>query len=308
MSAREPTPSIAVCSRSFSAHPVLRAELLARYPDARFNEAGVALEGEALVAFLRGADGAIVGLERLDAATLRQLPDLRVVSKFGVGLDRIDLDALERHGIRLGWRGGVNRRAVAEVTLAFALSLLRGLHLSDRQVRSGSFRAIVGRELGQSTFGIVGFGHIGTEVARLLAPFGARILACDIRDRTEACARLGAESRSLDALLAESDVVSLHVPLDASTRGLIDRSRLALLREGACLINTARGGLVDELALAEALADGRLGGAAFDVFEAEPPVGSPLLQLPRFIASAHLAGSSVQAIEAMGRAAIEGLA
>lgn len=307
MSPRSPRPTVAVCSRSFAQDPVLRARLLERWPHVRFPATGVPLQGEALVDFLRGCERAIVSLQRIDGALLDRLPELRVVSKFGVGLDGIDQPALAARGIRLAWRGGVNRRAVAELVVALAIDLLRGVHRSDREVRQGLWRQVPGRELGRSTLGIIGCGHIGKEVARLVRPWGTRVLSHDILDFPEFYAEHGVQPVDLDTLLGQSDVVSLHVPLDASTAGMLDRRRLERMRPDACLVNTARGGLVDEDALAELLVAGRLHGAAFDVYATEPPLGSPLLQAPGVLATAHIGGSSTEGIRAMGLAAIEGL-
>ncbi len=298
---------VGVCSRSLSANPALRAELLACAPEVRINAAGLRLEGASLAEFLRGCDAAIVGLEPVDEALLAAAPELRVVSKYGVGLDAFDFEALVRRGVRVGWRPGVNRRAVAEFALGQLITLLRGLHTSHRTVTGGGWGFPPSRQLDESTIGILGFGQVGQELAGLLAPFGARLLAHDRRALPERCAQLGVQQVSLEALLSQSHAVSVHLPLTGRTRGLLDAAALDLLPAGAVLINTARGGIVDEDALAERLADGRLAGAAFDVFEREPPAGSPLLALPDFRASAHIAGSSESARMAMGRAAIAGL-
>jgi len=299
---------IAVASRSFSRHPTLRAELTARFPDARFNETGRTLSGAELIAFLDGAERAIVSLEVLDEAVLAALPELAIVSKYGVGLDGLDLDALRRRKLRLGWQGGVNRRAVAELVIAFAISLLRGIPTTSAELQGGAWRPHTGRELSGRTVGIVGCGHVGKDLARLLVPFGCRVLAHDICDFPVFYHELHIAKVGLDELLAEAEMVTLHVPLDASTRGMIDARRLALMRQDAILINAARGGLVDEAALAAALRGGRIAGAALDVFMREPPEpDNPLLRLPNAIVTPHIGGSSEEAILAMGRAAIRGL-
>lgn len=306
---KDPAP-VAVCSRSFSNHPTLRALVQERYADVRFNELGARLSGEALVRFLDGAEKAIVGPERIDAAIVAQLPRLRVIAKYGVGLDALDLEALAARGVRLGWRAGVNAGAVAELTVCFAISLLRGAAPASAALRAGAWRPSVGRELAETTFGIVGCGHIGRQVVRLLRPFGGRVLAHDIVDQAAFYGEHGVEPVSLETLLSESDVVSLHVPLDETTRGLMTAERIDRMRAGACLINTARGGLVDEAHLARRLAEGRLGGAAFDVFAEEPPASpehAALLALPSFLGTPHVAGTSERAVLAMGRAAIDGL-
>ncbi|MFT7625943.1 MAG: phosphoglycerate dehydrogenase-like enzyme [Myxococcota bacterium] len=303
---KDPTP-IAVCSRTFSRDRSLRAALLGTYSDVRFNDAGVSLRGRELVEFLQGRHKVIVGLEPLDDTTLAQLPELQVVSKFGVGLDKLDLTAMASRGVRLGWTGGVNRRAVAELVISFAIDLLRGLHASGQQLRRGEWSRIRGRELGSVTFGLVGCGNIGKEVVRLLQPFGCRILVHDLLHFEDFYAAHNVTPATLKDLLRSSDVVSLHLPLDDSTRRMLDAEHLGLLRAEACLINTARGGLIDEKHLYQRLRSGLLRAAAFDVFEEEPPFDNPLLKLENFVCSAHIAGSSEQATDAMGQAAIRGL-
>lgn len=298
---------IAVTSRSFSRHPLLRAELLAKYPNVTFNDKGVALAGESLIAFLKGHERAITALDRLDAAVFKALPELKVVSKYGVGFDMIDLDAMARHGVKLGWTGGVNRRSVSELVVAFAVMLLRHLPMANMEVRGGAWRQHVGRQLSDRTVGIVGCGHVGKDLAVLLRAFGCRVLAHDIRAFPEFYARHGIEAKFLDDLLRESDIVTLHLPLDASTRGMLSAARLGLMRQDAILINTARGEIVDEAALKTLLKENRLAAAAFDVFAAEPPQDAELLTLPNFFATPHIGGAAEEAVLAMGRAAIAGL-
>lgn len=301
------TDSIAVCSRSFSNNPVLRAELLARYQHITFNDAGLQLKGATLIEFLRPHDKAIIALETIDAHTLAQLPRLRVISKYGVGLDAVDLEAMRVHGKSLGWTGGVNRRSVAELVISCTIAMLRHLPAAHREVLAGTWRQHVGGHLSGRTVGIIGCGHVGKEVVRLLQPFETPILVHDIRTYADFYAQYGLTAVSLERLLSESDVVSLHVPLDASTTGMLDEARLALLKPTAILINAARGGLVDEVALKNMLRTQRLAGAAFDVFAVEPPQDTELLTLPNFLATPHIGGSAYEAILAMGRAAIEGL-
>jgi phosphoglycerate dehydrogenase-like enzyme len=300
--------AVAVASHSFSKNPTLRRELLARHPQVTFNETGLPLmRRDDLVALLRGHERAITGLEVLDAAVFAAVPELRVVSKYGVGLDMIDLAAARRHGVSLRWTPGVNRQAVAELTIAFMIALCRSLVPLAQAVKTGGWTHPGGRQLSSSTVGIVGCGHVGQEVARLCRAFGATVLAHDIRSYEDFYRAHGVTAVTLDALLAASDIVTLHVPLDASTRGLIGRPQLARLKPTAHLINTARGGIVDETALAEALAGGRLAGAAFDVFNEEPPTNGELLLQPAFIGTPHIGGGTAEAVLAMGRAAIEGL-
>lgn len=304
---RDETTRVAVASRSFSKHDVLRAELLARYAQVTFNDAGKSLAGDELVAFLRGHAKAIIALETIDDRVLSQLPDLKVISKYGVGLDSVDLDALTRRRVLLGWSPGVNARSVAELTLALAIIVLRNLRLANDEVRAGQWRQIPGNDLHGRVIGIVGLGHVGKLVATLFQAFGCEIMAHDIVEMRAYCAEHRILEVGLDELLARADVVSIHVPLDESTRHMFNARRLRLMRRGVVLINTARGGIVDESAVHELLQSGHIAGAAFDVFEREPPVNHELLRHPGFFASPHIGGSSREAVLAMGRAAIAGL-
>lgn len=298
---------VAVCSRSFSRDPALRAALLERYANVTFNDDGLSLAGDSLVAFLQGHNKAITALERIDDAILAQLPDLQVIGKYGVGLDMIDLDAMARYGKRIGWTGGVNRVSVAELVIAFAISMLRHVPAAHREVLAGTWRQHVGGHLSGRAVGIVGCGHVGKEVVRMLAPFGCPVLAHDIVDYADFYSRWNVRAVPLDTLLAEADVVTLHVPHDATTHDMIGAAQLSRMKPGSVLINAARGGIVDEAALKDALRDGPLASAAFDVFASEPPSDRELLELPNFLATPHIGGSAKEAIFAMGMAAIEGL-
>ena len=154
---------VAVCSRSFSRHPVLRRELLERYPGARFNDDGLNLSGPPLIDFLDGAEKAITALERLDEALFQALPGLKVVSKYGVGVDMIDLEAMAAAGVQLGWTGGTNKRSVSELVISFAVQLLRHTRQAGAEVLDGTWRQHVGRQLSERTVGIVGCGQVGKD-------------------------------------------------------------------------------------------------------------------------------------------------
>jgi phosphoglycerate dehydrogenase-like enzyme len=303
-----PHAPVAVASRSFSRNPMLRQELLARYPGSRFNDAGTpVLSGDALAQFVRGYTKAITGLDVLDEALFASVPELRLVSKYGVGLDMIDLEAARRHGVSIRWTPGVNRQAVAELAVCFMLALCRSVVPLATELAAGGWRHPGGRQLSSSTIGIVGCGHVGQQVARICRVFGATVIAHDIRGDVDFYREANVNAVTLDVLLGESDIVTLHLPLDASTRGLISARALALMKPGAFLINTARGGIVDEAALKQALMEQRLGGAAFDVFAIEPPIDRELLAHPNFVGTPHIGGGTREAVLAMGRAAIEGL-
>ena len=298
---------IAVASRSFSHHPVLRAELLDRYSNVRFNDDGLKLAGETFIEFARGRRKLITALERVDETVLAALPDLEVISKYGVGTDMLDKSALIRHGIRLGWTGGVNKRSVTELVISFAIALLRHVPRVNLEMREGTWKPRKGRSLSDRTVGIIGCGHIGKDLTPILRAFGCQVMAHDILDFPEFYAENQVKPVELEDLLRECDIVTLHVPLNDSTRNFLTAERLAMMKPDAILINIARGGLVDEATLLDMLKNGRLAAAGFDVFTMEPPENPELLRLPNFLATPHIGGSSEEAILAMGRAAIHGL-
>jgi phosphoglycerate dehydrogenase-like enzyme len=224
-----------------------------------------------------------------------------------VGLDMIDLQAMARYQKRLGWTAGVNRRSASELTLAFIIIMLRFVPAANREVINGIWRQHIGGLLSGRNVGIIGCGNIGQDLVQLLQPFGCSIIVHDISNYAGFNKEYDVIFTSLDDLLGKADIVTLHLPLDDSTRNILNSERLALMKPTAILINAARGGLVDELALKESLKTKKLTAAAFDVFLTEPPLDNELLSLPNFLATPHIGGSAEEAIIAMGIAAIDGL-
>jgi len=305
-----PNLRVAVPAVSFGQHPGLVELVRSRYPGAKVNTEGVPYyrTEQDTIDYLRGYDAAIVSFEPINERTLTALPELRVVSKLGVGLDKIDPAAMRRHGVRLGWTPGVNKRSVAELALCLALAGLRHVVPLNASIRRGE-RPLqrMGRQLSGRVVGIHGCGEIGQELARLLAPFGCQILACDIRDRSDFYAEHGIEAVDFASLLARSEVLSIHLTVTRLTRGLYDAAALDRLRPDCLLVNTARGNIIDEVALKERLRDGRIAGAAIDAFAVEPPDDDELLALDNFIATPHIGAGSEEARRRMGETAIEGL-
>jgi len=298
---------VAVTSRSFSKHSILREELLKKYPDTKFNDGGLSLSGDSLVSFLSGYEKAITALEKIDNELLSKLPDLKVLSKYGVGVDMIDFKALKEHGVKFGWEGGVNKRSVSELVVSFAISLLHRTVFANVEVKKGKWCQVKGRQLTGRTVGVIGCGHIGKDTIKLLKPFGCKILSTDILDFPDFYKEYEVEPVVIDELLSRSDVVTLHLPLGESTENIITKERLDLMKEDAVLINLARGGLIDEQSLKERLKNGKLGGAALDVFAIEPPTDPEFSELDNVLITPHIGGSTEEAILAMGLAAIEGL-
>ncbi|MBX3611958.1 MAG: hydroxyacid dehydrogenase [Burkholderiaceae bacterium] len=250
-----------------------------------------------LLARVAEADALIVrNRTRVDREVLAAAPRLRAVGRLGVGLDNIDVAACEAAGVAVYPATGANSLAVAEYVVATSMVLLRGAYLSSNEVAAGQWpraRMSQGRETAGKTLGLVGFGGIGRMTAKLAQALGMRVLAYDpmLPPDAPAWSEAGVGRRELDALFGEVDVLSLHVPLTESTRGLVDAARLARMKPDAILVNTARGGVVDETALAAALRSGKLGGAALDVFDDEPlRAGSPLAGAPNLILTPHIGG------------------
>ncbi len=298
------SPVVAVTPPAFCNAESLRRELSAVFPAARFNTSDRYLQEPELIEFLQGADAALIGRDRIGDAVLRALPELKVISKYGVGLDNIDEDALRRRGVALGWTPGVNRRSVAELTLCFMLGLCHNVFSGGFALRQGLWQKDGGRELSGKTVGIVGCGHVGSEVLRLLAPFGCQVLINDIVDKSALAREYGARTTAFATLLEEAGIVTLHVPRTPLTEGFIDAAALSHMKPAAFLINTSRGAVVDEAALKAALLKGSLAGAALDVFAEEPPGDAELLALPNLIGTPHIGGNAREAVEAMGLAAI----
>ena len=251
-----------------------------------------------------GADAIVVrNRTQVRGELLAALLNCKVVGRLGVGLDNIDMTACEARGMKVIPATGANALSVAEYVIATAMLLLRGAYQSTPDVVAGKWPRNAlsgGREIGGKTLGLVGFGSIGQLTAKLAQGIGMTVVAHDaMMDRSNAAfAQVGVACVGLDELTASADVISLHVPLVASTRSLFDAKRIAAMKPGAVLINSARGGVVDEAALAAALKRGHLGGAALDVFEAEPmPAGGVFAGCPNLVLTPHIAGVSSESNE-----------
>ena len=305
-----PITRVAVPAVSFAQHPGLVEKLQELYPGSRINfEGGVHYKSEeATIAYLKGYEAAIVSFETINDRVLTALPELRVVSKLGVGLDGIDPRAMRRHGVRLGWTPGVNKTAVAELALGMAITALRHAFVCNAEIRQGQrLLTRLGRQFAGRTVGVHGVGEIGAEFIRLIQPFGCRVLGCDTKDRSDIYARYGVEPVEPEELWARSEVLSIHLSKNAYTRYLYNADVLRALRPDCVLINTARGGIIDEAALYRALTEGWIAAAALDVFDEEPPTDDRLLRLPNLIATPHVGAASVEARWEMGHTAIRGL-
>jgi glyoxylate reductase len=268
----------------------------------------------ALSRALADADGLVCMLtDRVDAALLARAPRLRAISSVSVGLDHVDLAAATARGIPVGHTPGVLTETTADLAFALLLAAARRVVEADRFVRDGRWSAwqpdlLLGRDVHGATLGVVGLGAIGRAVARRARGFGMRVLAWSRTRRPLANLEGQVEWAELPALLAAADFVSVHVALAPGTRGLLDAAAIARMKPGAILVNTARGGIVDEAALAAALREGRLAGAGLDVFAREPlERDSPLLGLPNVVLAPHVGSASVATRTRMAELAVENL-
>ena len=302
---------VAVTSRSFSTNQFLVKKLKESYPNVSLNLTGKTLKENELVKFLATADKAIVGIEIIDKDILNQLPKLKLISKYGVGLNNLDLDECKKRNIQIKFQPGSNKQSVAEFTLLLMLNSLRQVHNNKTEIIEGNWTQAKGQELKGKKIGIIGFGNIGSCLVSLLKPFGNKILFFDERKFSSAeidkFNDKNLKQASISEVLSTSDIVSIHIPLNSGTKNMINKNAFKQMKESIILINTSRGGIVDEVELYKFLKNNNLAFASFDVFEHEPAFKSPLLKLDNFFASSHRASLTDQGIESMGIAAINGL-
>ena len=281
-------PSVYITLQQFCEHDERPLQALAEAGfEVRRNLRGRRLRADELPAALQDADATIAGVERFDAALLGALPKLACISRCGVGVESIDLEAAKRHGVTVLTTPDEVADPVAQMTVAMILALARNLPLHLNDFRHGQWVKRSGALLSEWTIGLVGFGRIGRMVALYLRPFGCRLLAADPA-LAPADLPSGVELRALPVLLAEADLVSLHASRPQEEGALLGARELGLMKPGSRLVNTSRGFLVDETALQQALVAGHLAAAALDVFEQEPYAG-PLAQLPQVLCTPHVA-------------------
>ena len=299
--------SVLVTATSFGKQdPTLKTVLEHAVGAVRYNPMNRPLAAAELTPLLQSVDGVIAGLDEIKAAVIEACPRLKIIARYGVGVDRVDVAAATRHGTVVTNTPGANAVAVAELAIGLMLALGRNLCRADQATRRGEWPRYSGIGLRGKTVGLVGFGSIGREVAARLQTFGCRLLAADPYLRPETLAGSGVSLVALDALLASADIVSLHTVLTPATAGMADERFLRQMKPGAFLVNTARGELIDEAALQQALESGHLRGAALDCFRQEPPgPDHPLLQLPQVIATPHTGSHTDEAMNTMGRMSLE---
>jgi phosphoglycerate dehydrogenase-like enzyme len=298
---------VVVTPPAFCKSEHLKSKLSSLFPNTVYNEKNDYLTESELIEFLKDADAAIIGRDPVTKTTLEVLPQLKMISKYGVGLDNLDIPSIKEKGVGLTVTAGTNKRSVAELTLSFMLGLCHRTFIGAERLKRGEWIREGGRDLSGKTIGVIGCGNVGKEVVHLLKPFGCVVFVCDIEDRSEFCHDQGVTESSFESLIEKSDIVTLHVPLTDLTRDMINEVILRKMQANAYLINTSRGPVVNPSALHESLVSGGISGAALDVFCSEPPDDMGFLQLPNLMVTPHIGGNSVEAVEAMGQAAIDNL-
>ena len=296
---------VLVTATSYGAHDsALKTTLESRVGEVVYNPSGKPYTAEELAALIPGFDAVIAGLDRFDRQVIARADCLRVIARYGTGVDNVDLEAAREKGIIVTNTPAANADSVAELTVGLILALARNIVRADRETRVGLWPRLQGISVNGKSVGLIGFGAIGRRVAQKLSGLGCQVLAYDpYADPTSA--RELARFVSREEVIAAADFLSLHCPLTAQTRGMVDETFLKTMKRGAFLINTARGELVDEAALVAALKEGRLRGAALDVFTRQPPgADHPLLAMPQVIVTPHMGAHSDHAANAMGWGAL----
>ncbi|MCR1811783.1 phosphoglycerate dehydrogenase [Sulfurospirillum sp. hDNRA2] len=295
---------IAVISPLFSRSPKLMEQMRERFGNVKHN-ADNALKTKAdLIAFLDGIEVAIVGREEIDAEVLRACPTLKMLSRYGVGLDNLDLEAMQQYGVKLGWTGGTNRNSVAEITLYFMLALIHNTYIASTLLKKHTWKVNGGMELSGKTIGLFGFGNIAKRVIELLKPFSCTILVYNRTHDEDEAKRYGITFASKAQILREADIVSIHLPLTDESRNLFSTAEFEAMKPTSYIINTARGGIIDEEALKVALKTGQIAGAGLEAFLEEPTSDWELIDLPNLMCLPHVGGNSKESILAMGEACI----
>lgn len=298
---------IAVTSDSFSFNPLLTSKLQSYFPNSVFKTHKNKFSKEELIEFIRHCDGVIVGLEKMDKEVIDSIPNLKIISKYGVGTDNLDLDYMKEKKIRLGWSPGLNKSSVSELVICQMINMSRNVYSTCHSLKSGVWNKDGGRELSELTVGVLGTGHVGKEVIKKLNVFGSTIIAHDILEMQDFYTQNNVRKVGLEELFQSSDIVTVHIPFNDETNGLIGGRLLGMMKSDAMIINTARGGIIDEEALYNSLKEKKIKGASLDVYIVEPAVSNKLLTLDNFISTPHIAGNSRRAVIDMGNSAIDHL-
>lgn len=304
----DPKYKILVTSTSFSKVDPLPMRRLKEYGcEVILNPFNRPLKENELAHLLESVDGVIAGLDEFTRSAMLNSKRLKVISRYGVGVDNIDLQAAKDLRITVVNTPEVNTQAVADLTFGLILALSRLIPQAHQSTKSGGWGRFIGRVVYQKILGIIGLGRIGKAVADRARGFSMKIIAYDIREDAIFAKASGIEYCSLDELLSKADFITLHCDLNPGSKGIIGQRELKLMKKTTYLINTARGGLIDEDALYEALRDGTIAGAGLDTYQNEPPIGSPLLSLDNILTTPHIGSYTHEALLEMGLIAVENL-
>ena len=286
--------------------PVL-AVLRAFSDDLIFNASGRPLAEDELIPLLKDCDGYIAGLDFVTEKVIRSCPRLKAISRYGAGYDRVDIEAAKKMGTPVTNTPGVNAQAVGELAFALILSIARRIPYLDTETRDGKWVRSTGMELKGKTLGIIGLGAIGKVVAMCGQGFHMDIIAYDPYIDNRYCKEHQIRACSFDETIQHSDVITLHLPLNKQTRHIIGREAIGRMKPGVILVNTSRGGIIDEDAAFEALKSGQLGGLGLDAFETEPPEDSPLFRLDNVVVTPHTGAHTKEATLNMASSAVKNL-
>ncbi len=275
--------------------------------DLVFNPLGKPLSEDELIPLLKECDGYIAGLDNITRKVIDACPKLKVISRYGVGYDRVDIEAAKEKGIKVTNIPGVNAEAVGELAFGLILTIARKIPYLNDQTRKGLWPRSSGIELKGRTIGIIGLGAIGKVVARCAKGYDMNVIAYDPFINEEYCHNNNIGVKTFDELIAQSDFISLHLPLTDRTKHIINRESIAKMKDGAIIVNTSRGGIVDEEAVYQALKRGKLGGLGLDAFEIEPPGKSPLFELSNVVVTPHTGAHTMEATDNMAYASIRNL-
>lgn len=271
------------------------------------NETGKPLNNKEMSVLIEDVDGIIIGIDDLNAGIIKQAHNLNVISKYGVGVDNIDIEAATTQGIVITNTPKANIDAVADLTFALMLALARRIPEADRETKAGYWKKFIGTSVWRKKLGVIGLGKIGRQVVKRARGFEMEILCYDIIQDEEFARQFGVRYIDLETLLKESDYITIHTPLNNATKGMIGYKELEMINENAFLINTSRGGIIDEKALYDALKNNKIKGAALDSYKEEPLENSPLVELENIIMTSHNGAYTKEAINNMGIQAAQNL-
>jgi phosphoglycerate dehydrogenase-like enzyme len=300
--------TVGVTTVAFSKNKALITQLKNMgFKNVIINDDGKRFTKNELISILSKCDVAIVGLDKIDKSILSQTPKLKVISKYGVGLDNINFDDCKKHGVNVLYSQGINKRSVSEMTLGFILGLARNLIVTSNLLKNGTWKKDGGILLSGKTVGIIGVGNIGKDLISLLKPFNCEILVNDIVEQKTFYIENNLTEVSKEFIFKNADFITVHVPFNGTTKNIINKKSLSTMKSSSFVINTARAGIVNQEDLKWALQNKIIAGAAIDVYDKEPPKDNDILLLPNLINTPHIGGNAKEAVEAMGVSAIDNI-